>query len=340
MLDIHEIAQITREFLQRPLDRQCFRGFFDVCFHLTRGYLRILESRGHHLPVDEYSGTTPRDDLTFDCLATLFASEPGRPYYPIRDYLKAKIDSQTPAEEIMVLLQGIIRKHARQELFHLTEERDPQAANIRRAVRRAMDAGEYDTITYNGALAWALRATGNRRRRELPPIDDNALHSFVLEACRLHPNMPERCRAVFQMLDKEEHFANCIEKRRLNATLINVLIDQRDYAPQGPPTPETAYLLTTRLRHVATAIEQTIEQTFTALADKRDFSVKERGGYYEALTNLMFDFVCHGDYDPLPHYLKESIPSLDTETYLKKHKYVWETCAADCMARIRKLLGG
>jgi len=337
-LDFEQIARSTRQFSDYTRDRACFDEFFKTCLALTSGYLRLLENMGHHLPLNEYAGKSPRNDLAVDCLATLFASTPARPYYLIREYLGGKIGDQTPAVEIVALLQGMIKKHARQELSKMAADRDQQAANIRRAVRRVMENEIFEKAHNGNAAVWSLCETKDRCRGEQPLVDDAILHGWILQAVHAHSQMPQRCRAVFQILDQDDRFANVIEQNRLIAEFIAVLADGQDCRPPSDCEPRGAFVRRIGEECARQAVETTISGVITRLAAERGYSNNQLEGYQKALDNLLDDMTWHGCHDPLPQYLREALPAMDSQSYLKTHKYVWETGVAECLKTLRKLL--
>jgi hypothetical protein len=276
--------------------------------------------------------------LAVDCLATLFASAPGRPCYLIRDYLRGKIDDTTPPAEIMALLQGMIKKHTRQELSKMAADRDQQAANIRRALHRVMENGVYEAARVREVAVWCLRDTKNRRRSEQPVVDDAMLRGWILESVRAHPQMPERCRVVFHMLDHDDRFANCIEQSRLIAGFVAVLTDHEESMPSEAGGPRGDFVVNAAEECAGQAADATFAGVLSRLAMERGFSENQLSGYRRALDNLLGDMIWHGDYDPLPHYLREALPSIDSQSYLKTHKYVWETIVAECLKTLRRLL--
>jgi len=337
-LNFEQIAQVTRRFLDSTPDRGRFDEFFKTCLALTSGYLQLLIHMGHHLPLDEYAGKSPHNDLAVDCLATLFASTPGRPYYLIREYLGSKIGDLTPAVEIVALLQGMIKKHTRQELSKMAADRNQQAANIRRTVRRVMENGDYEAGTFDTVAVWSLRGTKDCRRGGQPLVDDATLHGWIAEAVHTHSQMPERCRAVFNMLDRDDRFINCIEQNRLIAGFNAVLTDGQDYRPSPDGEPRGAFVHGIGEECARQAATATISGVIARLGAERGYSDELLSGYQRALSNLLEDMSWHGCHDPLPQYLREALPSLDSRSYLKTHKYVWETGVAECLKMLRQLL--
>lgn len=336
-LNPDHIAKVTRDFLQNPGDQHCFNEFFQVCFHLTRGYLRLLESRGHRLPLQEFAGSNPRDDLAIDCLDTLFRSEKGKPFAMILRYLRERIDTATPASEIVAMLHSLLGRQVRQRLFNLAKEYDPQGANIRRAVIRAMEDSRYLSFRHGGQEVWGLRETTDQREN-LPPIDDNTLHSYVIKASGQKSDMPARCAMVFEFLDHDDRFANCIEQSRLIKFMREVLTELPFESLSTSPDPQAVYRRKIIAQSAAQAIQKTINGALTHLTAKQKFSAEVIAGYREALTELVFDFIHHGTHDPLPHYLTTTLDIPDNKTYLNRHKYIWETCVAECKSSLRRFL--
>ena len=155
MLDCDRIASTLHRFVEEPTDRQRFDAVFALCFHFARTYLAHLGRRGFRLPLEEYAGASGLDDCTVDCLATLFVSAPGRPFYLVVDYLKEHVGPASPPADVTARFQALIAGHIRQELHRLKATIDPQAANIRRRIRHVMSSEDYEEFEHGGRRAWA-----------------------------------------------------------------------------------------------------------------------------------------------------------------------------------------
>jgi hypothetical protein len=338
MPDHNRTAAILRDFIENPVDRPRFDAFFTLCFHLARGYLAHLGRRGFRLPLEEYAGGSGLNDCTIDCLATLFVSLPGRPFYLVVDYLRGHISPEAPAADIAARLQALIAGHIRQELHRLKAAVDPQSANIRRRIRQAIRAGDYEEFEHSGQQAWAWRGAKNGRRTEMPPVDDTILYQVVSDAIYHESHMPDRCRWVFAALDADDRCQNFLIGYRFLGGMVRVLGDHGDSGPVPLPSPREVYIRS-RIQSLASrAVGEAIADAFQHLATKRGLTSTEQSAYRSALVDLMADFAEDGDHDLLPQYLKERLPSAEAECYLSRHKYAWETTVACCKERLRELL--
>ncbi|HUU46449.1 MAG TPA: hypothetical protein VM118_12025 [Acidobacteriota bacterium] len=334
MFDRARVARAIREFLEDPSQGSCFDAFYSVCFHLARSYLAGLGRRGYRLPLEQYAADTALNDCTIDCLITLFACEPGRPYFLIREYLLPKIDGQTPDEQVVALLQGLVAGHMRQELLRLKKAFDPQTANLRRLVRRVMQGDEYEESERNGHPVWRWRGGRDGDRADGDPVDTSTLRHWTLKAVQHHTQMPDRCRVVFAQLDADDRFQNFLISYRFEGAIIDVLGDHSDAQPSGGHSPRFEYILRQVRRFAEQAVADTAADILSGLAAKRALTVDEQLIYVEALSELMSDLAESGDHDRLPQYIKDEIGPERAGEYLTRHKYIWDTLVADCKERL------
>lgn len=338
MLDHQRTAAILHNFIENPVDRPRFDAFFTLCFHLARGCLARLGRRGFRLPLEEYAGSSGLNDCTIDCLSTLFVSLPGQPFYLVVDYLRGHVSGQTPPAEAAAQLQGLIAGHIRQELHRLKTAADPQSANIRRRIRHVMGTKDFEGLEHGGQPAWAWRRARNGRRAHMPPIGDSDLHNLLLEAVHQETHMPDRCRHLFARLDADDRFQNFLIAHRFLTAMVRVLSDHDDARPVPLPSPRETFVRS-RIQSLASqAVGEVISGELRHLATKRGLTSAEQSAYHSALIDLMADFAESGDHELLPQYLKERLPFTETECYLSRYKYVWETTVACCKERLRELL--
>jgi hypothetical protein len=335
MIDRCETARTVRAFLKNPAGRHAFDEFFALSLRLARAYIAMRVRRGSlHVPANEYPLASAVDDCACECLGTLFASKPGRPFCLIIDYFGSRITDETLPDRIHALLQGMIAGHVDQELMRF----NPQGVAIRRAVLRAMNTAVYEEIRLGGRDHWALRSAASSRRETLPAVDDATLQQFINHACRGFADMPERCRAVFDQLNQDDRFANLLECRRFASAVIRVLTDHDDTQQVAEANPRTVYVRKTVRLLAENAVDLALEQVLTQQARKRGFDDRESGAFRRALVSLMDDFTEHGDHDLLPAYLKEAMRPSGEALYLERHKYVWETLVAKCKELLREAL--
>lgn len=338
MHDSDHIAGIVRGFLANPGDRRCFDAFFAACFHYARGYLAGLARRGYRLPEEHYSDHSLLNDCTIDCLATLFESRPGRPLHLIRDYFRSKIDKATSAAEVTARFKALIAGHIRQELHQIKTAADPQAANIRRSVRRAMAGSDYEEFERVGYRYWACRSTARVRREEHPPPDAAALAEWLIEAVRNGSDMPGRCRSVFRRLGVDDRFQNFIAAHRLLAAMVDVLTEHSGSRPAPFSLPSSEWVQEAIRTAANGAVRDTLADDLPGLAAKRGFTKEECQAHATALADIMADLAEDGDHDLLPRYLKAELTPDGAESYVDHHKYVWETLVAACKGRLRERL--
>jgi hypothetical protein len=337
MLELSGIASAVHEFLDDPTDRRRFDTLFQHCFHITRGYLARLEAVGHRIGRESFAGNNPLDDCTFDCLATLFISKPGRPFCLITEYLHRHLSPTSSPEEVVARLKGLIAGHVRQELHKIRGASDPQRANIGRAVRRVLSTAEYEVTTISGVPHWAWTGRSDGLRPECPAVDQATLDAWVIRSVRTHPQMPERCRAVFGDLNTDDRFQNALEIYRLLSAIADWLTDSSDLRFGASESPRGAFIHRIIRRLAAEATRVTITEDLPRLSSNWNDNGAARAAYERALANLMLDFGETGDHDPLPQYLKAELDA-QQDNYLTRHKYAWETVVAAAKDRLREAL--
>jgi hypothetical protein len=335
MIDKCEIARTVRAFLVDPASRAAFDDFFELSSRLARSYIALRVRRGTlHVPANEFPQATAIDDCACECLGSLFASKPSRPFHLIIDYFRSRITDQTPPDRIHALLQGMIAGHIDQELMRF----NPQGVAIRRAILRAMGDNTFVEVRFGGRDHWALRSTTGSRREHLPAVDDSTLQHFIHTACRSFPDMPERCRSIFDQLNEDDRFQNLLECRRFISAMLRILTDHDDARPSAESGPRTEYVRRTVRLLAENAIELALDQVLGKQAHKRGFSEDESSAFQRALVNLMNDFTQDGDHDLLPGYFKEAMARCDESAYLQRYKYVWETLVSRCKELLRNML--
>jgi hypothetical protein len=335
MLEKCEIARTVRAFLEDPASRGAFDGFFDLSSRLARSYVALRVRRGTlHVPANEFPLATAIDDCACECLGSLFASKAGRPFHLIIDYFRSRITDQTPPDRIHALLQGMIAGHIDQELMRF----NPQGVAIRRAILRAMGDNTFVEVRLGGRDHWALCSTTGSRREHLLAIDDSTLQQFIHVACRSFPDMPERCRSIFDQLNEDDRFQNLLECKRVISTMLRILTNHDDVRPSGVSDPRSEYVRRTVQLLAANAIDLAVDQVLAKQVHKRGFSENETNAFRQALVNLMDDFTQDGDHDLLPGYLKEAMTPCDESAYLERYKYIWETLVSRCKELLRETL--
>ncbi len=335
MIDKCDTARAVRAFLDHPTDRRAFNDLFELSSRMAHSYIAIRVRRGTlHVPSNEFPQSTAVEDCACECLGSLFASKPGRPFYFIIDYFRSRITDQTPPDRVHALLQGMIAGHIDQELMQL----NPQGVSIRRAILRSMGDDSFEVLRVDGRDHWAIRSSAGSRREHLPQVDDSTLQHFIHTACRSFPDMPRRCRSIFEQLDGDDRFQNRLECKKFMPALLRVLTNHDDARPSATSNPRSEYVRRTVQLLAANAVDLAVDQVLTNQARKRGFSEDETSTFRRALANLMDDFGQDGDHDLLPGYLKEAMTACDESAYLQRYKYVWEALVSRCKELLRDML--
>lgn len=338
MLDNAAFARVIREFLRDPETAGNLRAFYELAFHFTRSYIRILRTRGWRLPVEDFSSETAIDDLTIDLLAPLFASDTGRPCHIITDYLSPRCHTAASDEDVVTFAKALIAGHVRQELTDLVWGRRPEQGRLRRRIREITEGDGYLPFEESGTVMIRWRHAANGPRDEARVIDDGELHAIVLESSSKHSQMPDRCRSVFETLDGMDWLRNAIPRYRLVGVFCRALDELAQTTTPETSSPQADYVRK-RARHLAgRAIDDIMQSDFAVFELKKGFDDAMRGKYIVALTRLVDDLIAHGEHDLLPRYLKEQLGEDAGDSYLSVHKHSWETIVKRCLGRLRELL--
>ncbi len=323
------------DFLESPDDYHRFLSFFELTFHMARAYLRRLQARGWKLPLQEYSDETGIDDCTVDLLATLYRSDNGRPYYVIRDHFER---SNAQHDSLFDQLKSLVAGHIHQELDRVKNALNESAFHIKRQIVYALKSGDYEEVSLGALRCWRWTGGGEPRLDGHPLADKDQVQQWALAAVREQANMPQRVRAVFELLQEDTTCATALPQYALTTAFRAVLCDPGDHPWGIQPLPGGAYVKNELRRLAALAIEQSNDECLAKQGEKKGLSETVFDAYGRSLKNLMRDWIEHGEHDKIPQYLYEQIDGLDSKQFLKLYKYSFETLVEDCKERLREMV--
>ncbi|MBN1212177.1 MAG: hypothetical protein JXA92_06320 [candidate division Zixibacteria bacterium] len=336
--------RILLDFLNKPLDKKIFIPFFNMAFHLTKGYLLYLQKLGYKFPLKSYERQA-LNDLVIDILGTFLQSKPGRPYYIIFDYLRSRDCFPTGKAEpgrIFDEFTILLRRFIRQEISKLINEENPQVAKLKRRFKETLNKAPYHSFK-EGTECICLYSNKDNLRKDKPKLKHEELLSLVREALNQSKNRTDWCRKIFDLLDRETDRRNYIEKHRLLSAVIAVNIENVELEGAtfiSPDTPQKELL--------TKAVDETRQETLSWVEreplqkyiDKGKITPETATRLLKAVDRFLADFGQNGDSDLITVYFREIAPEITQKEYLKEYKNVFETlinkAREDFIERLKK----
>jgi hypothetical protein len=323
-----EAPDILKRFLQHP-DKH-FPSFFELCYRLTRGYLHYLKRRGVRLPVDQWAGKQPWNDLILDILGPFLRSTSQQPYVVVFDYFKETISTdfdKTGDDELYDLFKTLLFGYVKQELRRITHELNPQIENLKRRFSEILEGPLYTTHSSTEEYI-CLADDGIDLREDLPVISYEQLMGIVEEAYCLSFKRSEWCRKVFEKINDLMTVRNCIRKRDLirAAVVTNSRYAEAHNVPVYSHTKTDNQL---QLGAIMKAKQQTLDWVRVNILDrfvqKKQLTSETAEKFRSAADMYLTDFIYSSETDKLPEYFRAVMPPDEHPRYLKEFKYCFET---------------
>ena len=338
MIDSAPVARLLREYLANPANAGALRQVFGFSLRRASSYLGALRRRGRPLPLDEFAGENPLHDLAARCLENLFS--PPRLGEPL-EIVRALDPYRTVADDELVnRFETVLRRHIKQGLDHVAQERDHEGHNLKRALRRALNSasGEFALVPVNGTEEWCWTRAQSAIRTERMAVEAQTLRRWACEAWNEHRPVPDLCRFIFARLDDTDRYRNSLSFSALLVALKEEDSVSLDDMTASSDSPEMAFELSCLRAAVRSARQATIDADFERLAITAALAPTEREGVLQALTVLAEDWAEHGSCDSRRVYMEEVLGPIEDEVYLKKFHYLWNTLVANMEGRIRGML--
>lgn len=339
-------AIAVQEFLKYPLDRLNFDQFFKTCYHTAVGYLRYLKARGFQLPTTVADVHKDISDLAIDILGGFLQSKKDRPFFIIYDFFKRKgmadfdcIDQDKLYRQFSILLRGYIRK----ELGHLFRENNPQIHNLKRRFKDIFNSPEYTVIRGDSDSTEYIHFSKNADylRSDCRPVLYDDIIQIAEDAYNDTKNRKEWCNKIFEIVDSSTDLQNFVRKQDLISAIISV--NERHVEIDGMqsssiPWPDKSLLRTEVDKARKDTLNWAKHNIISDFVTKKRISSVESGLFLSALEKYLIDFGYNGDTDPIPEYYREVMPRDQHKSYLKDHKYVFETIIRNALEDFKRRL--
>lgn len=345
MDSVHEII-ILHNFLKNPLSRKCFDPFFKLCYRQTIGYLRYLGAKGQKLPLDSINPEKAFEDLAIDILGGFFQSRRDKPFHIIFDYYEREgiADFQAPDGEqlfdlFLILLRGFIKK----ELAKICKQEKPQLDHLKRRFKDILSGASYGSMRsrIQAAEYIYLMKYYDVLRKEAEPVLYEDLIQIVEKAYLDSKTREEWCAGIFKILDQSENFQNFIKKHEILKAVIAVnakYVELDGIQPSRLPSPNELSVRMAVRDAIPIAIQWSRQNIIQIFLNKGRISPNEAEQFLHAVNNYLNDFGYNGDPDPIPDYYREVMPKNSHLSYLKKHKYIFDSIVNKTLEYFKEIL--
>ncbi len=341
---------ILKEFLCCPANRRRFDAFFELCWRHTKAWLRSQNARGRRLPLDQFAGRSPLDDLAVDILSRVLAPVKSRTCGGLFDYFRTQgittFEDEDPAHLYDLFRPWLFTK-IRQQLSHVAGEADPAKANLKRRFKDILAGSDYHAFSPGGGNERYVGALKYERtmRVDCPPISFEELLSLVEECYLRSLNRTRWCRAIFEALNRVASVQNFIETFRLIQAVVIVntkYVDVEGLAPAHPPGAEHGLFI----RAITKARTETLRWVREIVLAKFVTNDRLTEDYAQRLLGaceqFLIDLAHSSGTDSLPEYFREVMPESEHDRYLTDFKHIFETvihkAKDDFERRLRKYL--
>ncbi|MGB5105323.1 MAG: hypothetical protein WBP29_11920 [Candidatus Zixiibacteriota bacterium] len=319
-------------FLRHPEDRQAFTAFFRMCHKLTVGSLKYLQRRGYRLPVGPHNSFAGISDLAIDVLGTFLRCEKGVRFGVVFNYFtkQGNIDLQTAdGAMLMSRFRALLLGYVRQELFRITQQEYPEAADLKRRLNQILANDKYSAVSADGHSAMMCLTTSLESvRSNRPTILLEILERLAEEAYLTTRSIEEWCAKIFSLLIQRDEYAPVISKHHLLAVAVKISathLEVDSIAPSALPTP-AQLALSSELEKLRAEVSEFIRTEVITRFVRQGRIAKESSACYERAVEMFLADKSNGNgVDLLPKYFRETMPEAEHEHYLKRHKYVFET---------------
>lgn len=343
---MHPGGETIRRFLQNPLDRSCFRSFFDLCHSMTVGLLKYYRSRGIAVPIEQADHDKALSDLAITMLGEFMQSHPQRPFELIFDYFdrhEMSCVDDVPVEQILdqfrILLSGFVKKR----LFRWRKTENPQAEILKRRIKDILQPPEYERYTDENGNRWMVAlATGKSNSHgDGPIIPFDQLLILVQEAYLHSHTRTAWCHAVFAALERESAYRHALILSDLLLAMVEVNareLEEVAPCPSRPLSPEIGAVLQSVDRIIDATLIRMRQSPIASFYASGRITETEGEGLIAATRLYLMDLGYGGSTDSLPQYFRETMPVDEHERYIKRYKYVFESIVAAAVADFREQL--
>ena len=337
---------ILQDFLKNPASRKYFDPFFSLCYRQTLGYLRYLKARGYQLPLDSISPERAFEDLAIDILGGFLQSQKNKPFHIIFDYYEREEIADFPTsdtEQLLDLFPILLRGFIKKELAKIYKQEKPQLDHLKRRFKDILSGPSYGNMKSRDKSAEYiyLKKNKNTLRKKAEPLFYEDLIQIADRAYLNSKTREEWCAMIFQILDQSGNLQNFIKKHEILKAVIAVnakYVEIDGIQPSKPPSPNELSIRTAARDAIPIALQWSRQNTIQLFLNKGRISPSEAERFLQALNNYLTDFGYDSVTDPIPDYYREVMPEKDHSSYLKKHKYIFETVVNKNLEYFKEIL--
>ncbi len=329
-----EDANILKNLLATPHDRERFDSFYQLCYREVCKSLRYLTARGYRLPLDQTDPKHSLGNLTIDILGNFLRSESNRPFCVIFDFFASRgiTDFADVGAEILYdLFLGLLRSYVKQELHRLRKQEDPQVAKLKRRFNEILRDGPYQV----GELVTPKRVAVTE------PADYEELLAVAEQAFSNSRDTTQWCARIFSLWQEQDNQPLCVRKSDLLRAAISIYfkyVELDGFRPVSLAGPREEAVRTEleRARH------KTLQSAEDGLLKKFQQQKRLRGDEASVLLGAtekyLIDFFDGTGADAIPVYFREALPQVDPREYPRRYKYVFETLINGAVEEMRRRL--
>ncbi len=324
--------QALKNFLQHAGDRHAFIAFYRLCHNLAVGSLGYLQRRGYRLPVGPHNSFSSISDLAIDILGTFLRVEKNRKYGVIFGYFAREGIVEFDGVDPLVLMykfRALLLGYVRQELYRITQQEYPDAADLKRRLNRILSGDNYSTLSLDGKSDLVCLKNANEITFMSKPLIPSNIMDYVAEEAYLTTRtIEEWCAKIFELLALRDEYLTAIPRHQLLAAAVKISgthLEIDAIPPSALPTPEQMMIASEleKLREEVSVFVRTA--VIDSFVRKGRISAETGVNFLKAAELFLADKCNGGQVDLLPAYFRETMPESEHEKYLNHYKYVFET---------------
>lgn len=302
--------------VSRTPDRARVNSLVEVCRALASSYLRGKASSG---TLAEFHGMSV-DDLAFDCIADLFRQDDAGIHLEVQSYFSGLPLAEMRDEELLPHLRRLVFSKVNQGIHRLHGESDPGLAKILRNIRLSVSAlknfSDHDRFG-DACIAPSLVDT----LEHLPPFDRTELELRLCEVATGRELIPQLLAKLALILREQEEYCRLVPVVAVGLLFRSVYERKRAAAAAGDVTETSVGLEDVRIV-VGDACREVRERVRRKYVGNGKVSESVLCCYFRAIETELLNRARGRDGDDKTLYatLREFLPDLGKEDYLKTHR--------------------
>jgi hypothetical protein len=325
-----QLSVMIREICSPDPSERMIAAFAQVCIRLSIGSLRMFESGGYRVR-DHGQAAGDIGTLAADCIADLFERNAGGEFVLFRRHFAPHLGRPLPEEEWFALLRRLVTPSARQGMFHIFRERDPESARLWRAVKRtARENPRYRLIEtpFKDWICENRRGRGSGEIRFIHQLPDHAVpHGGSRSGFLPADPVPVLIEKTFAAFRDPSDGRTAVEIGFLVRLFRDYRRRMRKATADGPAE-EPDF----ELRFETENVRKRLDAVTGRLSGKigRDYVEKGKidpdtaAGVRAALSKMLEDLADGGLTHSHFEYLREFLPGLDERRYRERLRTLFE----------------